>query len=273
MTSPNIVATGRGIVSPRGKGSPTSRGRGYTSNAAAAAAAVALPKATDIPKGAVKTVTLTAGGIIKRAVPQGRIAVTTSITATEATSPTVTPNSIQPQIKEGEQKVEASNDESSKQIEEALPDSGTDDKKDALSPNKSPTLNGTKSNNTTTPNSRGRGRGNNLKNSPLKSISSPTHEKDSNDSSDSPVKDGPKIIRLKSNSVTEVIKSNSSPSANSSPLNDDIASKTNSTPIESNKRKAVPSTPTNSSNLESPASGSSESRSKRQRKEKKIFDL
>merc|ERR1712126_769364 len=109
--------------------------------------------------------------------------------------------------------------------------------------------------------SRGRGRGNNLKNSPLKSISSPTHEKDNNDSSDSPVKDGPKIIRLKSNSVTEVIKSNSSPSANSYTLNDDLASKTNSTPIESNKRKAVPSTPTNSSNLESPASGSSESRS------------
>merc|ERR1712018_503703 len=133
--------------------------------------------------------------------------------------------------------------------------------------NKSPTVNGSKSNNVSTPNSRGRNKGNK---SPSKSISSPIHQdKDNIDSSDSPVKDGPKIIRLKSNSVTEVMKSNSSPSANSYPLNDDLASKTNSTPIESNKKKAVPSTPTNSSNLESPASGSSESRSKRQRKEKK----
>ena len=270
MTSPNIVATGRGIVSPRGKGSPTSRGRGYTSNTAT----TALPKATDIPKGAVKTVTLTAGGIIKRAVPQGRIAGTTTITAPETSSPNVTPNSIKPQTNDGEGKQEESNEESNEKIQEALNNSVTEDKKGGLSPNKSPTLNGSKSNSTTTPNSRGRGRGNNQKNSPLKSISSPTQQdKDNNESSDSPIKDGPKIIRLKSNSVTEVMKSNSSPSTNSSPLNDDINTKTNSTPIESNKRKAAPSTPTNTSTVESPASGNSESRSKRQRKEKKIFDL
>ena len=256
VTSPNIVATGRGIVSPRGKGSPSNRGRGYTSTAAATAAA-ALPKTTDIPKGAVKTVTLTAGGIIKRAVPQGRIAGTTTIAG--ATSPTVTNNSIQ--VKEGEGKQDVSNDESVKQIENALSDEGTP---------KSPTLNGSKSNSASTPNSRGRNRGSTLKSPPLKSISSPTkQDKDTNDSSDSPVKEGPKIIRLKSNSVTEVIKSNSSPSGNLSPSNDD----TNSTPVENNKRKAAPSTPINTSNIESPASGSSESRSKRQRKEKKIFDL
>lgn len=261
VTSPNIVATGRGIVSPRGKGSPSSRGRGFTSNSAATAA-VAVPKASDIPKGAVKTVTLTAGGIIKRAVPQGRIAGTTNITSTVTTSPTITPNS---QTKE-EAKQEASNEETIEQIEAALKEGSTEDKKEVI---KSPTVNGSKSNNVSTPNSRGRNKGNK---SPSKSISSPIHQdKDNIDSSDSPVKDGPKIIRLKSNSVTEVMKSNSSPSGNLSPSNDEVTSKTNSTPLESNKRKTAPSTPTNTSNLDSPSE--SGSRSKRARKEKKIFDL
>jgi hypothetical protein len=136
------------------------------------------------------------------------------------------------------------------------------------------TINGSKSSSATTPNSRGRNKGNISKSSPTKSISSPTQSDKDNEGSDSPVKEGPKIIRLQSNSVTEVLKSTSTTSANLSPSNkDDVASKTNSTPTESNKRKTAPVTPTNNTNIESPVSGGGESRSKRQRKEKKIFDL
>jgi hypothetical protein len=136
------------------------------------------------------------------------------------------------------------------------------------------TINGSKSSSATTPNSRGRNKGNILHSSPTKSISSPTQSDKDNEGSDSPIKEGPKIIRLQSNSVTEVLKSTSTISANLSPSNkDDVASKTNSTPTESNKRKTAPVTPTNNTNIESPVSGGGESRSKRQRKEKKIFDL
>merc|ERR1719412_2942730 len=146
---------------------------------------------------------------------------------------------------------------------------GLEAKKDEQAVNKATTINGSKSNSATPPSSRGRNRGNISKSSPLKSISSPTQGDKNNDGSDSPVKDGPKIIRLQSNSVAEVLKSTSITSSNLSPCNkDDVASKTNSTPTESNKRKTAPVTPTNNSNIDSPLSGGGESRSKRQRKEK-----
>ena len=81
--------------------------------------------------------------------------------------------------------------------------------------------------------------------------------------SDSTVKEGPRIIRLKSNSAAEVLKSTAAKSDNAEISKEDI----------SNKRKAAPATPTNDvSSSESPV-GSADSRSKRQRREKKIFDL
>ena len=168
-------------------------------------------------------------------------------------------------------------EEVSKEVQEETKKNDSNDNKDGEQVSKSPAVNGSKSNIAVTPNSR-RGRGANSKGSPIKSISSPTsHDKDKDNevSSDSPVKEGPKIIRLKSNSVTEVLKSASATSANSSPSKEEnVTSKTNSTPVERNKRKAVPTTPTNNTNAESPSiSGSAESRGKRQRKEKKIFDL
>jgi len=271
VTSPNIVATGRGIVSPRGRGLPASRGRGYTTVAAAAAAA-ALPKSAEIPKGAVKTVTLTAGGIIKRAVPQGRIAGTTNITPSSMPSLTDLA-SPKKQVNDGDGKNDLS-EEVVKEVDDKTGQQDDEDKKDLELVDKAPAVNGSKSNSVVTPNSR-RGRGTISKGSPTKSISSPTQQDKDNEVSDSPVKERPKIIRLKNNSVTEVLKSTSATSANLSPSKEDnMTSKTNSTPVERNKRKAILTTPTNNTNAESPSiSGSAESRGKRQRKEKKIFDL
>merc|ERR1712088_651683 len=272
VTSPNIVATGRGIVSPRGKGSPSSRGRGFTSNSAATAA-VALPKANDIPKGAVKTVTLTAGGIIKRAVPQGRIAGTTNIIPTSpASSADVLACSPKKQVNDAKGKDDGLIGEPSK-VAGSPPGKDKDvDKKDEKSPNKTATVNGSKSN-AVTPTGRGRGRGRGAT-SPAKSISSPKQQEKDLSDSDSQAKEGPKIIRLKSNSVAEVLKSNTAASGNISPTKeDDVSSKVNSTPVVNNKRKSAPITPTTKANLESPDVGSADSRSKRARKEKKIFDL
>ena len=255
-------------MSSRGRGSPASRGRGYTS-AAAAAAAAALPKNTGIPKGAVKTVTLTAGGIIKRAVPQGRIAGATITTTPTKSSTTVATNSPKKQV------TDELDEEVLEELEGVMREHVHADKKDGQVVNKTATQNGSKPTSTVTPNSRGRGRGGISKASPAKSISSPTRQDKDHENSDSPIKEGPKIIRLKSNSAAEVLKSTSATCANSEPSNeDDITSKTNSTAAESNKRKAVPITPTNNTSNESPSiTGSAESRSKRQRKEKKIFDL
>jgi hypothetical protein len=273
ITSPNIVATGRGIVSSRGRGSPAGKGRGNASTTAAVAAATALPKATEIPKGAVKTVTLTAGGIIKRAVPQGRIAGTTNIIPTSpASSADVLACSPKKQVNDAKGKDDSLIGEPSK-VAGSPPGKDKDvDKKDEKSPNKTATVNGSKSN-AVTPTGRGRGRGRGAT-SPAKSISSPKQQEKDLSDSDSQAKEGPKIIRLKSNSVAEVLKSNTAASGNISPTKeDDVSSKVNSTPVVNNKRKSAPITPTTKANLESPDVGSADSRSKRARKEKKIFDL
>ena len=136
-----------------------------------------------------------------------------------------------------------------------------DNKKGKPIANKTPTQNGSKTN-SISPISRGR-RGAVSKGSPAKSISSPIRqEKDMN--SDLTVKEGPRIIRLKSNSAAEVLRSAAVTSDNAEVSKEDDIS---------NKRKAAPVTPTNNvSSNESPV-GSADSRSKRQRKEKKIFDL
>lgn len=271
ITSPNIVATGRGIVSSRGRGSPAGKGRGSTT--AAVEAATALPKATEIPKGAVKTVTLTAGGIIKRAVPQGRIAGTTNIIPTSpASSADVLACSPKKQVNDAKGKDDSLIGEPSK-VAGSPPGKGKDvDKKDEKSANKTATVNGSKSN-AVTPTGRGRGRGRGAT-SPAKSISSPKQQEKDLSDSDSQAKEGPKIIRLKSNSVAEVLKSNTAASGNISPTKEeDVSSKVNSTPVVNNKRKSAPITPTTKASAESPDVGSADSRSKRARKEKKIFDL
>ena len=256
VTSPNIVATGRGIAAGRGRGAQGGRGRGYTS-AAAAAAAVALPKVADIPKGSVKTVTLTAGGIIKRVVPAGRVP--GSSVATVLTSVSASPPKKKVATEESN-KDEDLDQETLKELEEAMKEQDQDNKKGKPIANKTPTQNGSKTN-SISPIGRGR-RGGVSKGSPAKSISSPTRqEKDMN--SDSTVKEGPRIIRLKSNSAAEVLKSAAAKSGNAELSKEDI----------SNKRKSTPVTPTNDvSSSESPV-GSADSRSKRQRREKKIFDL
>ena len=111
-----------------------------------------------------------------------------------------------------------------------------------------------------TPTGRGRGRGRGAA-SPAKSISSPKQQEKDLSDSDSQAKEGPKIIRLKSNSVAEVLKSTAA-SGNISPTKeDDVSSKVNSTPVVNNKRKSAPITPTTKATAESPDVGSADSRS------------
>ena len=256
--SPSIVAAGRGgMVTSRGRGSPISgRGRGSYTSTNAAAAASALPKAADTtPKGAVKTVTLTAGGIIKRVVPAGRVPGSSVITTpTNKASPTAPTASPKNKVNDVEEELDQ---DSLEELEKAIKEQEKDVKKDLK---KTPTLNGSKVNSSTTPNSRGRCRG-------AKGLSSPTYpDKDNEGSDSSPVKEGPKIIRLKSNSAAEVLKSANASLVESPTTEESVGS----------KRKGAPVTPTanDTSNSESPSvTASGESRSKRARKEKKIFDL